>query len=202
MCRGTRFTYKQTCTDCKDRGTVEVPNNILVRVPQASNDNDRIQVLHPTTGKPLEVTLKIRDNEEFRRRGYDVFTTLYIPYSMAVLGGTQTINSLFGGEIKVRIPPGTETDTNIRLAGKGIGKKDTTASGDHVLVIKIKVPKLISEKQKSLLSAFATLENHPILESSGSQLNQPRRSQQEAFIMAKKNAAKFKNVFSSQDRPN
>lgn len=201
MCRGTRFTYKNICSDCKDRGSIQVSNSVKVRIPPASNDSDKIQVLHPTTGKPLEVTIKIQENEQFRRRGYDVFSNVFIPYSLAVLGGTHTISSLLGGEIQVKIPPGTETDTNIRLAGKGIEKNTASTHGDHVLVIKIKVPKQVSEKQKTLLAAFATLENHPVLESQKHQ--QPiRRNQQEAFLMAKKSATKSRSHFMGLEKPN
>lgn len=200
MCRGTRFTYKHICVECKDRGSIQISNTVKVRVLPATNDNDKVQVVHPKTGKPLEVTIKILENDQFRRRGNDVFSNVYVPYSTAVLGGTQTISSLFGGEIQVQIPPGTESDTTIRLAGKGIGKKGATSHGDHVLVVKIKVPKNVTEKQKSLLSAFATLENHPVLQSQSNQ--QPRRTQQEAFLMAKKSGMKSKTLFISPQRLN
>lgn len=197
MCRGTRFTYKHVCTECKDRGTTLVQHVVKVRVPAATNDNDAIQVLHPTTGRPLVVHVRIQDNDQFRRRGYDVFSNVFIPYSLAVLGGPFTIGNLFGGEMQVQIPPGTETDTNIRLAGKGIEKTDSSTHGDHVLVVKIKVPKNISDKQKSLLSAFATLENHPVLEQRN---NLPRRSQHEAFLMAKKSATHTRSLLMGPDK--
>lgn len=199
MCRGARFTYKHVCVECKDRGSNLIASPVNVKVPPASNDNDIVSVIHPTTGKTLAVTIRIKDNDQFRRRGYDVFTNVFIPYSMAVLGGKQTVSSLYGGEIQVQIPAGTETDTNIRLSGRGIEKKDSSTHGDHVLVIKIKVPKLISEKQKSLLTAFATLENHPVLETQSSQI---KSFHQEALIMAKKNAIHFRSAFVKTNRPN
>lgn len=186
------------CPKCNDRGSIQVNHSVQVRVPPATNNNDKIQVLHPITGKPIEVTMKIQENEQFRRRGYDVFSNVYVSYSTAVLGGTQTVSSLLGGEMQVQIPAGTETDTNIRLAGKGIEKKESSSHGDHVLVVKIKVPKAVSEKQKSLLAAFATLENHPILET---QSNQPKRCQQEAFMMAKKSEIKSKSLYRGLDKP-
>lgn len=155
-------------------------------------------MMHPITGRPLTVTFKVLENAQFRRRGFDVFTNVFVPYSLAVLGGTHTISSLCGGEIQVQIPAGTESDTNIRLIGKGIQKKDVNGNGDHVLVIKIKVPKHLSEKQKTMLAAFSTLENHPVLEPRNLQA---KRSQNEAFLMAKKTNSKSKSMNKDLNKP-
>ncbi|VDO73282.1 unnamed protein product [Onchocerca flexuosa] len=58
----------------------------------------------------------------------------------------------------IQIPPGTASHTKMRLTGKGIKKLNYAGHGDQYINIKVKVPKLLTEKQKALIQAWAELE--------------------------------------------
>ncbi|MCD8023018.1 MAG: J domain-containing protein [Lachnospiraceae bacterium] len=88
----------------------------------------------------LEVT--VREKPGFERKGMDVYTTAFIPYTTAVFGGETTVQTLYG-KVSCKIAEGTQSGTKIRLRGKGIvSMKDKNIHGDQYVTIQIQVPKI------------------------------------------------------------
>jgi DnaJ-class molecular chaperone len=56
--------------------------------------------------------------------------------------------------VTVRIPPGTQPDTLIRLSGKGMPHLRGSGFGDHYIRIKVTIPKSLTKRQKELLEEF------------------------------------------------
>lgn len=166
MCLGARYTVKSVCQECSDRGTVVTDEMVPVSVPPGTANNDVLTVNNPQTGRPMRVRVRIADSDQFRRQGFDVYTTVSVPFTLAILGGPLSVPSLYGGEVHTKLPPGTQSDTQIRLVGKGIrkdpqsGQQHTSAGcGDHILLVNIRIPQHLSERQRALLTSFATMES-------------------------------------------
>lgn len=188
MCKGTRYTHRCQCADCGDRGTITVDEPVHVHVPPGTADKDVLKAKHPVTGRPLRVHVHITDSEQFRRRGYDVHSDVHVPFTMAILGGPLSVAGVYGGESHVKIPAGTQSDTQIRLVGKGIRKDhQMQGHGDHVLVVKIRVPQHLSDRQKTLLTAFSTIEN-ATLDTAAVSRNHPPMT--EASMMSRRSASR------------
>lgn len=58
----------------------------------------------------------------------------------------------------LQIPPGTSSHAELLLRGKGIKKRDSYGYGDHILHVRVSVPKKLSNQQEALLRAFAELD--------------------------------------------
>lgn len=105
----------------------------------------------------LYITFVITPHPGFRRSGNDLYTHAAIDLYTALLGGEATIDTL-KGKVKLKVNPGTQPGTKIRLKGKGfpVYKKEGTA-GDLYVTWDVKLPTNLSEKEKELFTQLSNL---------------------------------------------
>ena len=105
----------------------------------------------------LLITFVINNDTPFRRDGNDLYKTEDIDLYTALLGGEKTIDTL-GGKIKLKVNPGTQNGTKIRLKGKGfpVYKKEGEF-GDLYITWNVKLPTNLTEKQKELFTELSKL---------------------------------------------
>jgi curved DNA-binding protein len=103
----------------------------------------------------LYITFVIADDPKFRRSGNDLYTKVDLDLYTAVLGGEITIDTL-AGKVKLKVKPGTQNETKIRLKGKGLPVyKKEGEFGDLFVTYSIKIPENLTEKQKELFSQLS-----------------------------------------------
>ncbi|KAG7355538.1 chaperone DnaJ [Nitzschia inconspicua] len=101
----------------------------------------------------LFVQVLVDDDDYFHRDGADVHTEAPISITQAILGGTVDVKTL-NGEVEVKIPKGCQPDAKLMLRGKGIQKLNAASKGNHIVHVKLEIPKEITKKQEELLRAF------------------------------------------------
>jgi len=101
----------------------------------------------------LMVTVHIDSDPYFERRGADVYTECKIDIVQAVLGDKVDIRTL-SGEVEMKIPAGAQPDSKLVMRGKGIQRLNGRGKGNHIVQIKVEVPKSISQRQEELLMEF------------------------------------------------
>ncbi len=103
----------------------------------------------------LYITFIISENPHFKRLNNNLSATAEIDLYTAVLGGEATINTL-DGKVKLKVAPGTQNDTKVRLKGKGfpVYKKEGQF-GDLFVTYKVKIPTHLTDKQKELFKQLA-----------------------------------------------
>ena len=90
----------------------------------------------------------------YERKGMDVYTTVRVPFTTAVLGGEAVVRTLYGNVI-CKIREGTQSGSKIRLRGKGIvSMKDPSVHGDQYVTVEIDVPQNLSPEAKQKLREF------------------------------------------------
>ncbi len=90
----------------------------------------------------------------FQREDYDIYSTVPISFAEAALGGDIRIQTV-DGEVIQNIRPGTQTDTRIRLKGKGVpSRRNRNVRGDHYVTLVVQVPERLTKEQKDLLRRF------------------------------------------------
>ena len=100
----------------------------------------------------LEVTVGKKPGYE--RKGMDVYTTLNIPFTTAVLGGEVIVTTLYGN-VSCKIQEGTQSGSKIRLRGKGIvSMKNPQVKGDQYVTVQIQVPRHLNPEAKQKLREF------------------------------------------------
>ena len=107
-------------------------------------------------GKAGDLLLKVKvaSKPGYERKGMDVYTTVRVPFTTAVLGGEAKVETLHGN-VLCKINPGTQSGTKIRLRGKGIvSMRDKNQHGDQYVTVQIEVPRNLSEDAKRKLREF------------------------------------------------
>ncbi|MCH7951702.1 DnaJ domain-containing protein [Patescibacteria group bacterium] len=109
--------------------------------------------------KDFHVTIDVKQHNIFRRDGTDIFINHEIPFSLAALGGEIKVPTV-DGDVKLKIRPGTQPGSMIRLRGKGIPHLHGRGRGDQYIRLLVKVPEKLTSEQKKLLQQFqSTVEN-------------------------------------------
>ena len=77
-----------------------------------------------------------------------------ISFTKAALGGPIRIRTV-DGEVEYEVKPGTQTDTRVRLRGKGVPSlRNKNVRGDHYVTLVVQVPERLTEAQKEALRKF------------------------------------------------
>src|SRR4030067_1702503 len=101
-----------------------------IKIPAGVDEGSRIRF------DDFILSINIRPHEIFERDGADIYVRMTIPYSLAVLGGNLEVPSV-DGENKIRIRPGTQSGTMIRLRGKGVSILRGRGRGDQYIRIQV-----------------------------------------------------------------
>jgi len=101
----------------------------------------------------LLVQVIVDPDEYFQRDGYDVHTEVPISVTQAILGGTVDVKTL-AGEVEMKIPKGCQPETKLMLRAKGIQQLRGSQKGNHIVHLKIQIPKEITPRQEQLLREF------------------------------------------------
>lgn len=118
-----------------------------IKIPQGVNNGSRIRF------ENYDIVIDILPDSRFAREDYDVISEKEISFAQAALGGEITVATI-DGDIKIRIPQGTQPGALIRLNGRGIPHIRGSDRGNHYVRIKLTVPKKLTKHQKELLQAF------------------------------------------------
>lgn len=105
----------------------------------------------------LYITFEIFNNTQFKRLDDDLYATKEISLYTALLGGEITVDTLTG-KVKLKVKPGTQNDTKVKLKGKGMPKyKKEGQHGDLYITYKVALPTDLSEKEKELFTQLSKL---------------------------------------------
>lgn len=98
----------------------------------------------------FDLDLHVKPHPYFKRQGQDIYFEKEISYPIAVLGGTVEVPTI-NGMVKLKVRPGTQSGTTVRLRGQGVPHPQSYQKGDQYVVFKITVPSRVSGKAKKLL---------------------------------------------------
>jgi molecular chaperone DnaJ len=137
--------------------------NLSVKVPSGVETGSRLRMAQAggtdETGRPRDVyiTINILDHNIFERRGSDILCEVPINFYLAALGGKVTVPTL-DGEVVMKVPPGTQSGSILRLKDKGIATLRGYSRGNQLVRLIVKIPKKLTPKQKELLEEFRKTE--------------------------------------------
>jgi curved DNA-binding protein len=138
--------------------------NLRITIPAGAEDGQKIKLGgqgNPgANGGPngdLYIEFNIKNDTKFKRTGNDLHTTATIDLYTAVLGGDLMIDTM-NGKIKVKINPGTQNGSKIRLKGKGfpVYKKEGEF-GDLIVTFHVSIPTNLTEEQKKLFEQLSKI---------------------------------------------
>ena len=160
-CNGTGKIVRDKCPDCRGTGYISERKKISVSIPAGIDNGQSIRIREKgepgVNGGPrgdLLVEVQVSRHPIFQRQDMNIFSTAPITFAQAALGGEVRINTV-DGDVLYEVKPGTQTDTKVRLKGKGVPSlRNKSVRGDHYVTLVVQVPTKMNEEAKELLRKF------------------------------------------------
>lgn len=160
-CGGTGKIIKEKCPDCHGTGYIASRKKIKVKIPAGIDNGQSVRIRDKgepgSNGGPrgdLLVEVNVSRHPIFQRQDMNIYSTAPISFAQAALGGEVRISTI-DGDILYDVKPGTQTDTKIRLKGKGIPSlRNSSVRGDHYVTLVVQVPTKLNEEAKEALRKF------------------------------------------------
>jgi DnaJ-class molecular chaperone len=143
-----------------DRGGTNIETRrVEVKIPAGVADGQKLRLAgQGVDGGDLIVLIRLQPHATFERQGDNLQTEVPLSYTTAALGGEISVPTISGGRLTLKVPAGAQSGQKMRLAGKGMPLMKGTGSGDLFVKIKVTIPKILTEKQKELLTQLQSLE--------------------------------------------
>ncbi len=159
-CGGKGKIVKNPCKSCHGSGKIAIKKTLEVNIPVGIDDDQSFALRGMgdagANGGPagdVIVMVTVRPDSLFQRDGYDVWVTVPITYSQAVMGDDITVPTI-DGKVQYTVPEGTQSGTTFRLRGKGIQYLNGHGRGDMYVKCEVEIPKKLSKNQREALKKF------------------------------------------------
>jgi len=175
-CSGRGSVVTQKCEDCRGRGRTTVHRKLRVKIPAGIHNGQAVRVAgegeppsieHSPDGSgksgDLHVVVRVAEDARYERDGNHLIQVMLVAFTQLALGTTIKIDMIDRSHDLV-IPSGTQTNDIFRIEGAGLPDVRTGYRGDLVVVVRLAVPKKLSEEQRSLLEEYAKTEHIPVNE--------------------------------------
>ena len=163
-CQGSGKTIKEKCPDCRGTGYIPMKKRYSVDIPAGIDNGQSTRM--PGLGEPgtnggprgdVLIEVIVGRHPIFQRQDFDIYSTVPVSYAIAALGGEILIDTV-DGKVIDDVKPGTQTDTKIRLRGKGVPSwRNKDVRGDHYITLVVQVPDKLKPEAKELLRQFDAL---------------------------------------------
>lgn len=162
-CNGQGTIISSPCSKCNGRGKVREVKKIEVNIPAGSEEGLSLRFSGRgeagEKGGPsgdLYVVLLVKPHEFFERRGNDIYCEIPITFVQAALGDEIDVPTIHG-DVKMKIPEGTQTSKVFRIKGMGVPYRRGGGNGDQHVRVVVTTPTKLSDKQKELLKEFGRI---------------------------------------------
>jgi molecular chaperone DnaJ len=159
-CKGRGLVVEDPCPVCHGSGRGVSTRTMQVRIPAGVRDGQRIRLKAKGAkgefGGPagdLYVTVHVRGDEVFGRKGENLTITVPVTFPEAALGADIKVPTLDGPSVTLKIPPGTPNGRTFRVRGKGATRRDGT-KGDLLVTVEVIVPDHLDDEAREALDAF------------------------------------------------
>jgi molecular chaperone DnaJ len=155
-CEGLGTVPKENCSDCRGLGVKNVREEINITIPAAINNGEMIKMsgmgeaMKGAASGDLFVKIRVSNDKDWHREGFDLVTTHKIKLTDALLGKKEVLRGL-DGEISFDIPSGVSVGESIRISGRGVPNQNRRSRGDVIVRLSIELPKKLTKKSKALI---------------------------------------------------
>jgi DnaJ-class molecular chaperone len=139
--------FAEAALGARKRVTIKDRRVLDIAVPPLTQDGQTLRLKGQgglgSNGGPagdLFVEITVEPHPLFTRKDFDILMTLPVTLPEVVLGAIVTVPTVHG-MVSLKIPPGSNTDTVLRLRGKGVGGAGAAGGpGDQLVTLKVVLP--------------------------------------------------------------
>src|SRR3990170_4995221 len=164
-CGGRGKSPEKKCAACKGSGVAWKKVSLRVTIPSGIEDGAVLKLSGEGeagsfggTAGDLYLQINASKHPRLERRGNNIYSTIVMPYSTAVLGGTVRVETVWG-EMEIKVPPGTPSHHQFILKGKGSPQIHSRHKGDHIATAAVNVPTKLTREQRKVLEELQTIES-------------------------------------------
>lgn len=164
-CEGRGQIVESPCPLCQGNGYRFLPHTLKVKVPPGIDDGMIIRLpsqgeANANGGPPgdLLISPHVRRHLTFQRHGDNLYMAQSVTFPEAALGKKLAVTGLGGETLQVAIPAGTQSGTALRLSGKGMPKVGEKGKGDLFVVVEVRTPADLSDRERELLQELRKLQ--------------------------------------------
>lgn len=160
-CQGTGKVIKEKCPDCRGTGFIPMKKRYSVDIPAGIDNGQSVRM--PGLGEPgtnggprgdVIIEVIVGRHPIFQRQDVNIYSTVPVSFAVAALGGEIMIDTV-DGKVIYDVKAGTQTDSTVRLRGKGVPSlRNKEVRGDHYVTLVVQVPDKLSHEAKELLKQF------------------------------------------------
>jgi len=168
-CGGEGRLKQEECMACRGHGVEPRSETLTVRIPQAVADGARVRIagkghagIRGGAAGDLLIDVTVEEHPVYRREGDELHMTVPISIHEAGLGAKIDIETP-DGQVRVRVPPGTQSGQRFRLRDRGAPSRNGQR-GDLVVEVRLKLPKILDERSKELLREFGRINGESVRE--------------------------------------
>lgn len=168
-CGGSGKVFKTICNECNGTGNVKKRKEIEVTIPEGVDTGYQLRISGKgsagVNGGPngdIYIEFKVKPHPIFEREDEDIYLTVPLTITEAILGCKKEIPTLTGNVV-VEVKPGTSTGDKVKLKGKGVKKVNSFGKGNMYIVYNVVIPNKLSMTQKRLIKELSetNLEDAP-----------------------------------------
>jgi molecular chaperone DnaJ len=159
-CQGRGRIIPSPCGSCRGEGRLHRRATVKFKLPAGIDRGQRLRLEHEGEagrwGGPqgdLYILFDIEADPAYEREGFDLHRRLLVPWPVMVLGGTLTVETLYGKE-PIRIYPGTDASAVLKVANAGVPRLRGSGRGDLYLHVTVEIPKKLSAEQEELVKGL------------------------------------------------
>lgn len=159
-CNGRGKIVENPCRNCHGSGLERKTSKMKVSIPAGVDDGNQIRMMGEgqpgANGGPngnFYLDVDVAPHKFFQRNGSDIYLDLEINMAQAALGDEITLPTV-DGDVKLRIPPGTQPGRVFRLKDKGVPIVNRSDRGNQMVTVNVQIPTNLNKEQKELLEAL------------------------------------------------
>lgn len=159
-CQGRGLEPIEACNACNGEGRRGQTDTLDVPIPAGIETGRRLRLSGwgddgpgPGDNGNLLVVVTVADHPLLRRDGDDVLIDVPISFAQALIGDEITVPTV-DGLVEVKVPPGSNDGTQLKLKGRGVMRPDATR-GNQIVKLEVVMPGALTEEQRKALAAFA-----------------------------------------------
>ena len=160
QCGGEGKIVTNPCRTCGGTGLVRKKETVKVNIPAGVENGMQLTIRgagHAAKNNgvngDLLVLIEEVENPDFRREGNNLTYTKVISVMDAMLGATVEIPCI-DGTYKIKVEPGTQSGTVVRLKGKGLPAVNGYGTGDLYVRLMVWIPKKLGRSEKELFESM------------------------------------------------
>jgi molecular chaperone DnaJ len=160
ICHGSGQVINDPCPTCRGEGRVKKTQKINVKIPAGIDNDFRLRVTGAGDVGPkgaangdLYIFIQVEPHPLFNRDGDQLYYRTKISFIQAALGDEIKVPTL-DGQATLRIPPGTQPNSNFKLKGKGMPSVNKREKGDMHILVEVEIPTKLNNAQRDLLEKY------------------------------------------------